>query len=421
MHAFIRWCIRLCIVVAALGAALLFWQLSRSTPVVTVPTVAAAAPDSDRLISDRLIAAMPPPTPALQVRAALPVTLPCADAVPGQQPLPANGVEQAFARLGEKLSDELARSAQPREQALGRYLSAISRAALAEQAYRQRHPGCDDDAACAAGMKAEGARAQEDDLLALSRLAAGGSDAAVYGLADAQCAAQPKERRSAACLQINAAQWSQLAPDRLEPRIAAAHEAWVNGNQTELYLALHKVAQFAGSFAVSRPADSLLGTPAMAALTEGEQRLASMMVVESGQAVALDGIVSSYCSGDKLIDPNQRQLCNTLAEKMVAPGGTVRQVMAGALLGRKLGWPAERVDNARREAKAVNRYLIKELGGSAANTCAAWRKQAAIAHGIVHQGEMATYRRLIPADQLSADPTLHRPLMQGAAQPALPR
>lgn len=405
-----RLSIRLCILVVALGAAFLSWRLLFPAPSPAVPALATAAQEPDRILAGpRTLTPQPG-----GARSTVSVALPCADGAPNQQHLPPNAVEHASSRVAEELSLKLAQSAQPHEQALSLYLSATSQGAVAEQAYRQRHPGCDEDAACATEMKAESARAQETNLQALTRLATGHADATVYGLAYAKCAAQPKEHWGAACLQINAAQWSQLAPDRLEPRISAAHEAWLSGDQTQLYLALYKVAQFDGRLAASFPAESLLVTQAMATLTEGEQALASTIVVESAQTLALDGIVSSYCSGDKLTDPNQRQLCNRLAEKMVEPGGALRQVMAGAMLGRKLGWTTERVDNARREAKAVNRYLIKELGGSNANTCGAWRTRAAIAQGIVRGGELATYRRLIPADELRADPSVHRPLVQSA-------
>jgi hypothetical protein len=323
------------------------------------------------------------------------------DATGEQQLLTESMLAQAQLAVQEKLIPLLAGSAVPRDQALAHYLSADARAGRAEQIYRKNSVDCDNDPSCQKDSRRAGLLAREEDLAALAKMAVGNGDADIYALAYSQCAAQPVEPRSATCTQLNAATWLKLAPDRLEPRIALAKEAWIKGEEGELQGALARVAQYAGAFEVRSPSEALAETAALNGLAENERQLAQMSILNQSQLYSLEALSSGYCTKEQVRNGGHRDLCQELAHKMIQPTSTLRHAVAGIAIGRNLEWSAERINQLRQEPKEMNKHLVRTFG-VAGGTCASFHRLARLRSAILKYGELPAYRQFVAESRAAA-------------------
>jgi len=73
-----------------------------------------------------------------------------------------------------------------------------------------------------------------------------------------------------------------------------------------------------------------------------------------------------YCKADRLLDGNRKQICNELAERLVADGSALISVALGTKLAERLAWPQQRLEVVRERHDA-----LREMSSSVLDTLSA--------------------------------------------------
>ncbi len=178
---------------------------------------------------------------------------------------------------------------------------------------------------------------------ALARLAESTVDPTVYAWAFSACA---RAKGAFGCQSIGAAQWTRLDPDNAVAWLALADEARTQGDTAGVDDAMYHVAsatRLDGDEA--RLAATLLDhVPAGESALFGAASLAAMALGFSMSAAAEQGqTIASYCGPSGLADANRRESCDRIARLAVERGTSFTAWQLGFSIGRRVGWPAERL------------------------------------------------------------------------------
>jgi hypothetical protein len=205
---------------------------------------------------------------------------------------------------------------------------------------------------CADAGQAACAGREEDRKLAttlverLAKRAAATSDARVYALAMQEC---QLARGQGSCALLSPDQWARLDDGNALPWLYILQRARDRNDAAQMEEALYrigmatryetsmfaiagKVADRAGASDVDTVAALLLGVDAVgvaAARNDPFQALAQA------------------CRGAALADANRRQACELAAATLAERSDSLAAGVIGASIGRRLGWPADRVDKLR--------------------------------------------------------------------------
>ncbi|MGA3158397.1 MAG: hypothetical protein ABSE43_12570 [Steroidobacteraceae bacterium] len=279
----------------------------------------------------------------------------------------------------EQLQSALVRSADARQQALGLMLQSTG-------AMSSRHT--DDPAA----------------LNFLARLAAASTDPVVYALALRSCG-KFRVNSSDDCLELSERGWTQIDPSNAVPWLDLATEASERHDAAAEAEALHQAAS-ASHF--DSDTDSLLAVAATAmppGLTPLEQYYVDVRLIGFQAALPLPYLrTARECSS--LGDGTAEVLndCNALAELMVASGRTLIDFSLGVQLAERLGWPAQRIADLRRDRSAL---MMVEMGGprdlSSPLSCREEIRQIERARRWSMTGELPALKAELQSSGLSAD------------------
>ena len=166
-----------------------------------------------------------------------------------------------------------------------------------------------------------------DAIERLARLAASTRDPLVYALAYQGCNATGLTFHSpqASCQLLSAEQWARLDPDNAVPWLQLAAQAGTGRADEAVDNALRRAAHATHSEAYGvDPAQGLSGL----AYLEG---------------------VTQQCGSAALADARRAELCGDVAHMLVSHSQAPAELMAGAQLGERLGWPAQRTNSLVRE------------------------------------------------------------------------
>ncbi|HSZ09422.1 MAG TPA: hypothetical protein VK794_12860 [Steroidobacteraceae bacterium] len=193
----------------------------------------------------------------------------------------------------------------------------------------------------------------------LVQLAVETKDPAVFALAFTKCGKGLDDSASpGACPQLSLDQWTRTDPDNAVPWLqlaALAHrqhdgatEAAAMGRAAQA----HQYETYNGSlFVFAEPAMPNDVTPA------DRWYLATEIIgVEAAMPMPYQPL-SQYCSQDAMNDAGVRGQCNALGELLVAKATTLLDLSAGKSLGKRAGWPAERVDKLTQQLNASMQVL----------------------------------------------------------------
>jgi hypothetical protein len=344
---------------AAMAAAMVGWVASSG---------AHHAPDSDR--SPAAEASMPAPsqaTDAMPVRAATASSkapLVRADAsaeLPPGHVAVCHGAPVRLERPDAELDRELEREVipplqqalagltvhpEPRMRAAGQMLAL--HLAYTEGVVAAQSGACRDGAPCPkaweADLQANTERAVQRHLNLLVRLALDSRDAVVYGIAVQACTTHFLGSDSDACRQISVAEWARQEPDNRQVWWRVAAEAESRGDTQA------RDAALANAAAAPRD-DSHLGAVVAAAFaavpesTNGMLQSTLVMLVSGAWTTSMITTppVLGLCKAEYLGNANTRQQCERLAEVLTRHPATLLDLGVGKALGRRLGWPAERL------------------------------------------------------------------------------
>lgn len=214
----------------------------------------------------------------------------------------------------------------------------------------------------------------------------------VYAFAMTACQGH---RQEGVCLQISPEQWARLDPDNAVPWLHVAADARDRRDASGTAEALFRVSRASRSdahwgaltgLAISR-------LPAELPLLDKVALAADVLAIEVAAPPPLVP-VSQYCSAAEVRDANRQQTCADVAEVLVNKGSSLLDVSLGASIGRRVGWPAERLSALQDERDA-----IAQLGEQAV-PAHPW-SCAALGHTLNHMvavgqhGELVAMRRAL--------------------------
>jgi len=301
------------------------------------------------------------------------------------------------------------------EQARGAALAMRAHPVVAE---RVKLAACKGDATCERDLSASAldSIARRD---ALARFAKDSSDPLVYGWAVRACGTAAQDA-AAHCQVINAAQWARLEPSNAAPWIAVAARAQAERDPSMLEDALFRVAAAErydpGDF---RLASVLLDhVPAGEANLHGASALAWGAVgIAAAQATGDSQILLGLCPAGGLSDPLRRDACDRVAAMLVKGSAIHLGLVVGRAIGKRAGWPEERLQELQKEAQAIE---SKRVGRTDAESVSCGYLQARLddLREFAERGQVAVLRKRLAQ---AAPNTLASASSRGPGVGALPR
>lgn len=315
---------------AAIAAVcVLVWFWSASAPPATQPQVAVAA-------------ASRPAPPAAPAASASATAAPRPVAVAASAG-PADGVEVCGLGRVPRAAEPASGPFTPEQQA---------QAARTLRKVLDAHPGTRMSALGAFELMLPGADAEEVQRRrdALARSAAASNDAQLYGLALQACHLGP----APACQLLNERRWAALAPDDGAVWLALAEAARRDGDRAGVSEALYR-ASIAARFDTRYGLVTQLVEEALPPSIPAWQRIELLVRAIGVQTAAMPGylVLAEYCR-PPLADANRRQVCDRLAHQLVDHGRTLMDLTIGGMLGKRAGWPPERLAALRTEVAGLS-------------------------------------------------------------------
>ncbi|HEY4067959.1 MAG TPA: hypothetical protein VGM74_13750 [Burkholderiaceae bacterium] len=240
---------------------------------------------------------------------------------------------------------------------------------------------------------ADSAQAGEN-LDALVRLATTTTDPRVYALAFGACG-KGSPGAAGVCRLLNAPQWARLDPGNAAPWISVLGAAVVQhdapGQVEALYHIAHSARQDDRFLALTAevlahlPSDDT-ALPATLALTVEAAGLDAAQVLPAYQNL------TQMCRGAALDDANRREACSGAAELLFSQADTLIAARIGGVIGRQLGWPAERLDQARGESTAYLQSTLVKDPAAPRNACTDMRQSLTEFQSRARLGEAGAVR-----------------------------
>jgi len=230
----------------------------------------------------------------------------------------------------------------------------------------------------------------------LARMAATTSDPRVYALAFNTCGrAQPAE---GACQLLNPEQWARLDPDNAAPWLFVLEQAAQRRDAAAQSEALFRLSTSARSdqyfFAVPGLVIEHLPTdeaamPAVLTLAANAIGIAAAWSMPGYQTLL------EQCKPSALRDANRRQTCGAAAELLVERSDTLLDLGIGVALGKRLGWPEDRIDRLRGEQSAYLESLGTSSALGPADGCVGIRRDLGTVGRHARLGEVGALREWV--------------------------
>ncbi len=202
-----------------------------------------------------------------------------------------------------------------------------------------------------ARARPQGGRARIEQL---ARLAAGSNDALAYELALRGCQGLA-DPAAGSCGLLGRSQAARLAPDNLQVWLALADEAAGQGDEAAQALAMQRAARAARSDAGQGRLASLVqrGLGPQAPALQRTLALSLARSLQDGWTLTQAHPAERWCDEAALADAGRRPVCEAVAETLVARSTSAAEVADGLLIGRRLGWPDERLRGLDQELRAI--------------------------------------------------------------------
>jgi hypothetical protein len=183
----------------------------------------------------------------------------------------------------------------------------------------------------------------------LAKRATATSEPRVYALAMQQC---QWAKGAGSCALLNVDQWARVDDGNALPWLYILQRARDRNDPAQVEEALHHIGA-AARFEVASYA--IAGRVADVADASDVDVIAALLAAVDAVNIAASRIepyaaLNNVCKSASLADANRRQACERAAETLTDRSDSPMAVVAGAEIGRGIGWPAERVDALRRLA-----------------------------------------------------------------------
>jgi hypothetical protein len=248
----------------------------------------------------------------------------------------------------------------------------------------------------------------------LAKQATATLDGRVYALAMKECEAAPAQ---GSCALLNLEQWARLDDGNAMPWLHLLQRARQRNDAGQIHEALYRIG------AAPRFEARLF----VAAGSVSDHAGPSDLDVMAAQLLAVDAFMQAsarqpsfpaltlVCSGAALADANRRQACDSAAGTLTERSDSLLAVAVGAALGRRLGWPDDRIDSLRGLQLAAE-AMVRDGDSTAASaaatdlpsTCGGARRLLALFSRQAHAGEVQPIRDWLAAHGASIAPYAQR-------------
>ena len=233
------------------------------------------------------------------------------------------------------------------------------------------------------------------------------TDPAAYAIAYRVCGPV----REGSCGMLSADQWARLDPGNAAPWYEVYAAAQKRKDSASANEALHRIAtsqrseqrvfQMAGVLIDAVPQDD--------ALRNGAFMLAVDMInIEVAWAVPAMQPLVAACEREPMRDTNRRQTCEAIADVLFQKSDTLLERSIGAALGRRLGWPEERIDRVRAEHQAFADSTYAGIEPSRAMSCESIKRVADDVRRKARLGEVGAMREWLAREAPPSDELLRR-------------
>ncbi len=302
----------------------------------------------------------------------------------------------------EAFLQQAGNSSDPRQQAAAWLMHAQWKGQQLRHDYLRSRPNCNNEVECGARSRENAARAGSEDANRIAKLAVNSPDPLLYATAFHACHNFGQDN-SGFCQQISATQWAERDPNNgiawmhVISRAGQTEQGRLNSEGEN---ALFRLAQ-------AKTFDQ--GLSALPKLRAGnplplQNGLAQLALIQLNNALYLDlglptyGRVSNHCNTDRLNDANRRQICETIANKLVGDQSSMLGFSVGAALGRLIGWSPQRLAALQQEREAFQGFLLEldRLPESGQQAACQKRLDAAVwLEDSMQYGEMAEFRQRV--------------------------
>ena len=176
----------------------------------------------------------------------------------------------------------------------------------------------------------------------LARLAVTTEDARAYSVAFRACSLT---QAKGSCALLNSAQWARLDDGNAEPWLFILAEAAAGDDRAQVDEALYRIGsakRFEDRFtALAAPIAARAGT-SDADLVAAQWLAMQATVVGGALPLPLQPLTKA-CGIEALADLNRKQVCDTVAATLGERSDTILVSMIGASMGKRVGWPIDRV------------------------------------------------------------------------------
>lgn len=255
-----------------------------------------------------------------------------------------------------------------------------------------RNPACGYSDAAAADV----ARTRDR----LARMAVSTTDPKLYSLALDICGlARPASE--GVCRMLNPAQWARLEPGNAAPWLTALDNASNAGDRAGGDEALHQIATATRNDRHLNEVSRVL----MAQLPDDDASLpdANLLALQSMSGTVTlrtsmaAGSALGVCKVDALRDANRAQTCDRVAELFVGQSDTTFDYTIGIAIGKRLGWPRDRIDELRGQRDAWMYAEAAEALEPGNGSCARLNRNIDRLAKLADLGEMGSMHRWIAA------------------------
>lgn len=244
------------------------------------------------------------------------------------------------------------------------------------------------DAVHAAALLASG---QTDRLAAW---AAGTRDPTSYAIAWQACL--QADDSAASCRLLSPAQWARLDPGNAMAWLALADEAGAAGLPQQETDAMQMAASAPRATAYASAVPALLGAAFEGSPAQPHRLLllaAGWRISGLWRSVGLQQALR-YCEPESPAWVERREVCERLADTLLAHAEQLDEHAAGLALGRRVGWTSERLAALDEEQQALEELAARQNVMSAVDCANAHRLQAWMA-AAASGGEVAGLRALL--------------------------
>lgn len=305
-----------------------------------------------------------------------------------EAPIPAT-IRASANKLLEQVAKRLAASADPGDQAVAAYYSALTRRSQDYQNLQSRNPACFNDAVCRERFLTESWRA----------LAAAANEQAsrVATTRDGRACAttwylcrrvHSSDVMTGACAHVTAARWGQLEPENVMPWLIEAGRAHRAGDSVSYEAAMAMAAAATSSnlhwFAIYRMASQQ-------PLQKGDKaaRLVALSdLIGIAAAFPFPGLqqLVARCKAPALIEEHRHQ-CLSIASAM-SRGSTHMEAVLGAGIGKAVGWSDADVAAVRNKSSAVYAANHTRVSPMDAYSCNALEMMSEVLPELEQLGEL---------------------------------